>query len=157
MTDCAWDCLARAARPHECLSLTDATRGNVSQKGGVWISIRCSEWIFWYFDDAMADRLHATAWDHKTMACCSADICFRRRVGFDHLHPGDRFYGREIIGCLPHIFVGRDFCNGTHTIVIFPGPAFEIAHLSDDVLGGEAGDIGGFRMPLSRHKMAGAA
>jgi len=63
----------------------------------------------------------------------------------------------RIIGCLPHIFVGGDFCNGTHTIVIFPGPAFEIAHLTDDVLSGEAGDIGGFRMPLSRHKMAGAA
>src|SRR5882762_10791606 len=154
MTDCALDCLARAARPHERLSLGDATRRNVSQKGGVWISIRGSDWIFRYFDDAMADRLRATARDHKTMARCSADVSFRRRGGFDHLHPGHWLYCREIIGCLPHIFVGGDFCNGTHTIVIFPGSAFEIAHLTDDVLGGEAGDIGGFRMPLSRHQMA---
>src|SRR5258708_21475726 len=100
MTDCALDGLAGAARLHERLSLSDATRRNVSQKGGVWISIRSSERIFWYFDDAMSDKLRATARDHKTMACCGADVCFRRRGGFHPFPPVNRLYFRGMIASL---------------------------------------------------------
>src|ERR1700681_975160 len=43
VTDCALNRFAGTAGLYERLSLSDATRRNVSQKGGVWIAIRCSE------------------------------------------------------------------------------------------------------------------
>jgi hypothetical protein len=88
VADCAWNGLAGTAGLHERLSHSDAAGRNVSQKWGVWIAIRCSEWIFRRFDNAMTNRLRAGARNHKATARRSADVGFRRRAGFDHLHPG---------------------------------------------------------------------
>ena len=47
------------------------------------------------------------------------------------------------------------FAIGPMRASSFRDSAFEIVHLAHDVLGGEAGDVGGFGMPLSRHEVAG--
>ena len=86
----------------------------------------------------------------------TADVGLRRSSGFDHLHPGNRTHGRKIIRRLPHIFIRDIFSNRSHTLVIPAGPALEIFHLAYDVLGGQACDIGGFGMALTRHQVTGA-
>src|ERR1700682_5280688 len=118
MADCALNRLAGAAGPHEGLSLGDATGRNVSQKGGVRIAIRCSEWILGCFDYAMADRFRAAVRIQKTMARRAADVRFRWRSGFDNLHPGYRVDCREIVRRLPHIFIGYILGNRTHALVV---------------------------------------
>ena len=93
----------------------------------------------------------------KAMARRDADEGLRRRGGFDHLHEGNRLDGREILRRLPHIFIGCRSGNRAHARLFFSGSGLEILHLADEILDGEAGDVGGFRMSLSRHEMAGAA
>ena len=122
----------------------------------MWIAIRCSDRIFRRFDDAMAHRLRTAVRIQKTMARRTVDVCFRWRGRFDNLHPGDRFDGREVGRRQPHILIGYFFGDRTHALVVAPGSTLKIIHLAHNVLGGQAGDVGGFRMALSRHKVAGA-
>ena len=157
MADGALNCFAGAAVLHQRLTLGDAARRNISNEGRVWIANRCLHWIYRRFDDPMADRLGATVGNQNTMARVAADVCFRWCGSLNNFHPGNGLDGRKIFRGLTHIFIGYILGNRTHALVVFAGSTLEILHLAHDVLGGKAGDIGGFRMALTGHKMAGAA
>src|SRR6266849_7441081 len=53
--------------------------------------------------------------------------------------------------------VRRSPRDGTHARLVLARARLVVRHLSDQVLGGHAGDVGGFRMALAGHQMARAA
>src|ERR1700719_582416 len=75
MTDCTLNCFARTGRLYERLTLGEAARRDVSDKPTVRIAARPPCRILGHFDDAIADRLHATAGQRKAHARL-ADIGF---------------------------------------------------------------------------------
>ena len=63
----------------------------------------------------------------------------------------------EVFGGLANVLVRRDLRDGTHACVVLARARLVVRHLPDQVLGGQAGEVGGFRMALAGHQMARAA
>src|ERR1700719_560821 len=68
MADCALNRFAGTACLRQGLALCDAATWHVGNEAGVWIAARRPRRIFRHFDDAIADRLGASARERKAHA-----------------------------------------------------------------------------------------
>ena len=107
--------------------------------------------------DTTSDRLGASVGMELTMTARGGDERLGRRRGLDHLHPDGGLQGGEVFGGLANVVVRRSPRDRTHARVVLARARLVVRHLSDQVLGGHAGDVGGFRVALAGHQMARAA
>src|SRR3977135_374926 len=100
MTNCALNRFARTGGFYQCLTLCEAAWRHVSDKPTMGIAARRPCRILRHFDDAIADRLRATAGQRKSHAELT-DISLGYGVGFDDFHPNPRLEARKPLRSLP--------------------------------------------------------
>ena len=109
-----------------------------------------------HFDDAVADGLHGAAGHGQTHAS-AVNPGLGNHIGFLDFERRRRAQrGKPFAGGLG-VIVGGGHADGVHARGIDSVAALEVSHLLFQEIGGDAGQVGRFRMAMAGIKMAGGA
>src|ERR1700688_132396 len=105
MTDCALNSFAARTVLHQSLALEKASGRYIRDEPRFRIAAGGASYVLRKLDNAIAERLHAAAWQRQTLPAFHAHVALGHRIGLNHFHPAARLESREPIRRLLDVLI----------------------------------------------------